>query len=395
MQKDLIHCIADLEDVAGLLKNFFVGKDEMIEMIILCAIAQEHMLIVGPPGTAKSDLVKRFSLLCSGSPEGSEKIPYFEYLLTQFTEPNEIFGPVDVKSFQEGQGYHRITRKMMPSAEIVFLDEVFKANSAILNALLTILNERIFYNGGIATDVSLLFAIGATNEVPQESELHALYDRFLIRLWTDHIEEERFPELFQKGWKLECDRIKEGYQFVHKPWTSTHKIRRIYQELNHVNISNIENHYREVVRRIRSEGIQLSDRRVIKLLKLIAASALRHRRTMAETSDFWILRHVWNQPEQITILEQVLEPYIDEDIIAHVHPKRDEKIIQQDIDNLQENMDTLKTDIDFIDFLKQAERFRKEIQQSDLKDEKKAMLDQIQQMIGQVYEKIDKGSKDA
>ena len=395
MQQDLINCIADLEEVSGLLKGYFVGKDEMVEMIILCAIAQEHMLIVGPPGTAKSDLVKRFALLCSGIPEGSENIPYFEYLLTQFTEPNEIFGPVDVKSFQEGTGYHRMTQKMMPNAEIVFLDEVFKANSAILNALLTILNERIFYNGGVATDVSLLFAIGATNEVPKASELHALYDRFLIRLWTDHVEEERFPELFKLGWKLECERIKEGYKFVHKPWTTTANIRRIYLELNNVDLSAIENHYREVVRRIRSEGILLSDRRVIKLLKLISASALRHRRTKAETSDFWILRHIWNQPEQITILEQVLEPYIDDDIMAHVHPKRDLKIIQQDVDNLQENMDTLKTDIDYIDFLKQAERFRKEIQQSELKDEKKAILDQIQKMIAQVYEKIDKGQSDA
>ncbi|KPA18887.1 AAA ATPase [Candidatus Magnetomorum sp. HK-1] len=395
MQQDLINCIADLDDVSGLLKSYFVGKDEMVEMIILCAIAQEHLLVVGPPGTAKSDLVKRFSLLCSETLKESETIPYFEYLLTQFTEPNEIFGPVDVKSFQEGNGYHRITNKMLPKAEIVFLDEVFKANSAILNALLTILNERIFYNGGRANDVSLLFAIGATNEVPKDPELNALYDRFLIRLWTDHVEEERFPELFRLGWKLESDRIKEGYKITHKPTTSTDKIKRIYRELDNVDLNPIENHYRELVRRIRSEGIHLSDRRVIKLLKLIAASALKNRRTKAESGDFWILRHVWNNPEQITILENILEPYVDDDTIANIRGSRDAKTIQQDLDNLQQNMEKLKSDIDFVDFLKQAERFRKEINRADLLDEKKSMLDQIKNMVNQVYEIIDKGQPDA
>ena len=306
MQQDLINCIADLDDVSGLLKNYFVGKDELIEIIILCAIAQEHLLIVGPPGTAKSDLVKRFSLLCSEMKKESETIPYFEYLLTQFTEPNEIFGPVDVKRFQDGKGYLRITKRMMPDAEIVFLDEVFKANSAILNALLTILNERIFYNGGVPVDVSLLFAIGATNDVPKDPELDALYDRFLIRMHTDHVEEDRFPELFNKGWKLESNRINKGYRIDLKPTTSTEKIKRIYRELNKVDLSLIEDHYREVVRRIRSEGLALSDRRVIKLLKLIAASALRNRRMKAETVDFWILRHIWNHPEQITVLENIL-----------------------------------------------------------------------------------------
>ena len=144
--------INELEYVTGLLKNTFVGKDEIIDMMVICAIAQEHVLIVGPPGTAKSELVKRFALLCSpkdGYAENST-VPYFEYLLTRFTEPNEIFGPVDIKTFQKGAGHRRVTDGMLPRAEVVFPDEVFKANSAILNALLNVLNERVFYNGGRA-----------------------------------------------------------------------------------------------------------------------------------------------------------------------------------------------------------------------------------------------------
>src|SRR5262249_29798295 len=143
-------CVADLEDVANLLKSAFVAKDELIEIMVTCAIAQEHLLIVGPPGTGKSELVKRFARLCSPTLEASRNgtVPYFEYLLTRFTEPNEIFGPVDIKTFQQDSRHQRLTEGMLPRAELAFLDEVFKANSAILNALLTVLNERVFYNSG-------------------------------------------------------------------------------------------------------------------------------------------------------------------------------------------------------------------------------------------------------
>ena len=380
----MIRYIADLDDIAGLLKNEFVGKDEMIEMIILCAIAKEHLLIVGPPGTAKSDIIKRFAIKCN------VKNKYFEYLLTQFTEPNEIFGPIDVKRFQEGQGYERITQNMLPDSEIVFLDEVFKANSAILNALLPILNERIFYNGGVETETNLMFAIGATNEVPKDPELDALFDRFLIRLRTDQVEEERFFELIQLGWNLEKERILKGYKMKQEPVMSTDHIACIHRALNDVDLKPIHNHYREVIRRIRSEGIHLSDRRVIKLLKIIGASALRNRRPHAELSDFWILRHVWNQPEQIPMLDDILTPYMSEQPIIANRGARDMKEIQQDVDNLKQTLETLSSDIDFVDFLKQLERYRKEINRSDEKEAKQSLLDEVNQMIHTVYDRIDK-----
>ena len=144
MNQDLLNKLADLNDVANLLKNTFVGKDELVELLVTCAIAQEHLLIVGPPGTAKSALIKRFAQYCGGpSPEQAEgRVSYFEYLLTRFTEPNEIFGPINVKAFREGEGATRQTGRMLPQAEIVFLDEVFKANSAILNALLKGFDSR-------------------------------------------------------------------------------------------------------------------------------------------------------------------------------------------------------------------------------------------------------------
>src|SRR5262245_21621352 len=173
MEQRTLDMVAALEDVSKLLTNTFVAKEELVELLVTCAIAQEHLLIVGPPGTAKSELIKRFASLCSddASTSDSERVSYFEYLLTRFTEPNEIFGPVDIPSFREGRGAGRNTRGMLPRAEVVFLDEVFKANSAILNALLTILNERVFYNGSHRESVPLLCAVGATNTVPDDVEL--------------------------------------------------------------------------------------------------------------------------------------------------------------------------------------------------------------------------------
>src|SRR3954466_8504746 len=121
-----------LAQMARALESRFLGKDEIIRLLLIAVVAGEHCVLIGPPGTAKSALIRSLSELMQAR--------YFEYLLTRFTEPNEIFGPVDIAAFREGV-YRRNTAGMIPEAEIVFLDEVFKSNSAILNALLTLLNE--------------------------------------------------------------------------------------------------------------------------------------------------------------------------------------------------------------------------------------------------------------
>lgn len=364
MRQELRNDIADLDDLANLLKSAFVAKDRLIELMVTSAIAQEHLLAVGPPGTAKSELVKRFSLLCSpqDSRRSNGKTPYFEYLLTRFTEPAELFGPVDVKTFQEGGRHHRITAGMLPRAEIAFLDEVFKANSAILNALLTVLNERVFYNGGVPEKVPLVCAIAATNEVPDDPTLAALYDRFLVRVWTDNVEEARFGELFQRGWQLEKDRIRQGYglqRLVNV--TTTDALRRLYGTLDEVDLSGIRQDYREVVRRIRAEGVELSDRRVIKLLKLIAAAALRRRSLEAHPGDFWVLQHVWNDPEQIPHLRNIIEPYLQDYTERQHSAERLLEDIAADIEVLATRQEVLETDADYADFLQQANRRRREL----------------------------------
>src|ERR1700710_2255939 len=136
-----------LAQLARTLESRFLGKDEVIRLLLIAVVAGEHAVLVGPPGTAKSALIRTFARLLQAN--------YFEYLLTRFTEPNEIFGPVDIKAFREGR-YERRIEGMLPQAEIVSLDEVFKSNSAILNALLTLLNERKYTSGGTVLKTPLL-----------------------------------------------------------------------------------------------------------------------------------------------------------------------------------------------------------------------------------------------
>lgn len=390
MEQELLNYIDDLEDVTGILKSTFVAKDEIIEIMVICAIAQEHMLIVGPPGTAKSELVKRFAKLCSPRHSADGNVPYFEYLLTRFTEPNEIFGAVDIKRFQEEGKHRRITDGMLPRAEIVFLDEVFKANSAILNALLNVLNERVYYNAGLPEPVPLLCTIGASNEVPDDPTLAALFDRFLLRLWTDNVEEARFGELFQHGWQLVRERIQMGFRIEHANVTTIDKIRKIHRALDEVNLDGVSQDYREAVRRIRAEGIELSDRRVINLLKLIAASALRRKSLKANTGDFWVLKHIWNNPDQIPHLQTIINPYLEEYEGVQWSAERDIETIEGDINVLATRQKHLKTDADYADFLQQAERLRRELLGHSVEPGTELLIDRLEALIEEAMTLLEK-----
>src|ERR1700730_6449986 len=160
----------------------FFERGELIDGALCALLSAHHVLIIGPHGTAKSMLAEE---LC----QRVERADYFQWLLTKFTTPEEIFGAVSLKGLEEDD-YHRVTTHKLPEAHIAFLDEIFKANSSILNALLTIINERIFHNGRERVAVPLITMFGASNELPDEDELTALYDRFMLRFMADYITEE-------------------------------------------------------------------------------------------------------------------------------------------------------------------------------------------------------------
>lgn len=154
------------------LQRGLLERETEVRLLLLAALCGEHLLLLGPPGTAKSELSRRLSKLTGGR--------YFERLLTRFSVPEELFGPLSMKGL-ENDLYVRQIDGYLPTAEVAFIDEIFKANSAILNALLTLLNERLFDNGAERFAVPLLCLVGASNELPESEELDALYDRFLIR----------------------------------------------------------------------------------------------------------------------------------------------------------------------------------------------------------------------
>lgn len=290
-----------LKDAASTLNAQFLDKHEIVRLVLISAIAGEHMVLIGPPGTAKSALLRTFAKLVDAR--------YFEYLLTRFTEPNELFGPVDMMAFREGR-YTRRVEGMLPEAEIVFLDEIFKSNSAILNSLLTILNERRFASGPEQRAVPLISVFGASNEVPNDEHMAAIFDRFLIRVVSENLDSFHFHSLIERGLQQELRRMEQ------KPPTPVlraedfHSIHRDFGRLLTFSEEFLAK-YKGLVFQIRSEGISLSDRRVVKLLKLFAASALLDGRGQAEDADFFVLKHVWNNLDQVELLGEIVNPVVD------------------------------------------------------------------------------------
>jgi MoxR-like ATPase len=303
-----------LREVGRELDQRYLDKSELVRLLLVTLVAGEHMLIVGPPGTAKSALVRHLSRLIDAR--------YFEYLLTRFSEPNEIFGPVDIKAFREGT-YVRRVEAMLPEADIVFLDEIFKSNSAILNALLSILNERRFFTGSVSLKVPLCSLFGATNEVPNDDALGAVFDRFLVRALSDNLDSFHFHGLIDRGVRGEIAEI-TGADDTRKPIVALAEVRKLQARLGQFLQFPEEwmARYKGFIFQIRSEGVTISDRRVVKLLKLFAASAILDGRATVNDGDFFILRHVWNSVDQVPILADVVGPVLDKHHREHPEERR-------------------------------------------------------------------------
>jgi MoxR-like ATPase len=299
-----------LRRVAEQLDQQYLGKSEVIRLLLIAIVAREHVIVIGPPGTAKSALIRSLAALLDAR--------YFEYLLTRFTEPNELFGPVDIQAFREGS-YRRKIDGMLPEAELVFLDEIFKSNSAILNSLLTLLNERQFNTGGQTIQCPILSVFGASNEVPADESLQALFDRFLLRIRSDNLEAYHFNELLLRGIQHERDRL------VGRPRSSlvagkelTSLATQLAQKLSFS--EEFLSSYKGLVFQIRAEGVSVSDRRVVKLLKLFAASALLDGRERADQGDLFVLKHIWNSEDQAPIVAGLVEPVVE--AFYREHPER-------------------------------------------------------------------------
>ena len=297
------------EQVLDPMKRTFVGKDEIIDLLGISLVARENLFILGPPGTAKSALIQDLACRIEGR--------VFDYLLTRFTEPNEIFGPFDIRKLREGELVTN-TEGMLPEAAFVFLDELLNANSAILNSLLLVLNERVFRRGRETRKLPTLMVVGASNRLPEDDALGALFDRFLLRVRCDNVDHEELSDVLVDGWKLAIKSDEELSTI------SVEDVRQLHGLLREVDFSEVRSDYVELIHRLRHAGIMVSDRRAVKLQTMLAASAILCGRLQVNRTDMWVLRYIWDTEEQqdvlATIIGDVLERANDEEK-ATSHPR--------------------------------------------------------------------------
>lgn len=249
-----------------------VDREVLVELIALAAVAGEHLLVIGPPGTAKSEAVRRFARVLESR--------YFEYLLGRFTEPSELFGPVDFHKLKEGY-VETDTTGMLPEAEVVFLDEVFQGSTAILNTLLGVLNERVFRRGHTLMKCPLRVCIGASNALPSDESLHAFADRFLLRVFLQPVSDSMLESLLHGGWTLDANPL--------APRASLEDLDVLFAAARAASLDSARPLLAHAIRELRKQGVALSDRRAVKAQRLVAAAAALAGRTNPTAADLWPL----------------------------------------------------------------------------------------------------------
>ena len=292
------------------LGRHFVDKQALVDLMLVAAVAQEPLLLVGPPGTAKSDLVIKFK-----DALGLSGIDYFEYLLTRFTEPSEVLGPIDINELRSGK-YLRREKGKLPTARLVFLDEIFKASSAILNALLTVINERKFYQDGVPVPVRLKVLFAATNEIPEHSELGALKDRFALKAACRSVQETHFVELLDAGIDSMVNK-----DLNRKPWVEGHSsLEDVMKAHRYLTLlmakkeprdrevffrEEVMREFRRVIRTlVREDEVFVSDRKLIKLYRLLRTRAWIVHGGAVEREDLQLLAYLGETREEIDLLEE-------------------------------------------------------------------------------------------
>jgi len=253
-----------LIEIRNKLISLFVGREMEILASLVSLVSGEPLILVGPPGTAKTALIETLAKMINAK--------YFYYLLTRFTEPDELLGPLDIVALREGR-YERITRNRLPEAEIVFLDEIFKASSAIRNILLDIILNKRYLNGVEYKKLPMISLFTASNEISTDAEDQAFYDRLTLRVFVKYVSNDLWSELLDKGVILPM------IQQEIKPITNAEYFRQLQQLVmlraqTIVSTPELKSKLLEAFSYLKNEGIEVSDRRKIKILYVSAAVSI-------------------------------------------------------------------------------------------------------------------------
>jgi MoxR-like ATPase len=275
-------------------KAAFPERSTVIDGMIASIVARKHALLIGPPGTAKSAMARYLAKAFGSS--------YFEWLLTKFSTPDEIFGPISLKALEQDR-FSRVVAGKLPEAEIAFLDEIFKSNSAILNSILTLANERVFHNDGVAVQCPLVTMFGASNELPEGKELEALFDRFLLRFQVEYlIRPSNFRSIVtasdpdQPSVYLTAQELSEAQTDAAQVQVGADTVEALLT----------------IRDQLKAEGIVASDRRWKHSLQLVQASAYLDGGTETCPEDLQILADVlWREPKDRPLITKILGKVAD------------------------------------------------------------------------------------
>lgn len=283
-----------------------VDRDATLRLALLGALSGHNVLLLGPPGTAKSLVARRLA-------GAFGQATRFEYLLTRFTTPDELFGPVSIQALKERDALERNTQGYLPTAQVVFLDEIFKAGSAILNALLTLLNERVFFNGAKVEPAPLLVLVAASNEVPDGGELQALYDRFPLRVMVGPVQGDAHFERLLTG-------TRGPEPLLDSARLSPQDVALLRGARDEVGISHGTFVVLKALRAALAEGSAeqwqrryVSDRRWTQIVDLLRTSASAHGQTQVQVADCGLLRHcLWNDPQDAPAIAELVDQVLEE-----------------------------------------------------------------------------------
>ena len=280
-------------------------KEHIFSLALLCSLAGESIFLLGPPGTAKSMIARRLK-------EVFKEKKAFEYLMSRFSTPDEIFGPVSISKLKNNDVYERRVEGYLPTATVVFLDEIWKAGPAIQNSLLTVINEKIYQNGNHTIKLPMKALIAASNELPQEDEgLEALWDRFLVRVVSNCISNEKtFYKMLRQKQNISVI-IPEELCITDEEYMSWQKHIEEIEIPDDIlkTITIVREKLKELEKKQEKEPLNyyISDRRWKKIIRLMQASAHFNGRKNIRHTDMTLLYHIlWNKAELIPAISEVV-----------------------------------------------------------------------------------------